>query len=63
VTVSESVSCAVDNNEKEGILVIPAVNAAGTKLPLTVIREGKAYRCLAAPNLPSEIWDVTSQTG
>jgi hypothetical protein len=62
-TGSESVTCAVDNNEKEGITVIAAVDAAGTKLPLTVIGKGKTPRCLTALNLPPEVWAITSESG
>jgi hypothetical protein len=63
VTESESVSCAVDNNEKEGIAQRVGVDTARTKLPLTVIGKGKMPRCVAVFNLPPEIWDVTSQIG
>jgi hypothetical protein len=62
-TGSESVSCLVENNEKEGITVIAAIDAAGTKLPLTVIGKGKTPRCLAAINLRPEIWGFTTESG
>jgi hypothetical protein len=62
-TGSESVSCLVEQNEKEGITVIAAIDAAGTKLPLTVIGKGKTHRCLTALDLPPEVWGLTSESG
>lgn len=62
-TGTESVSCCVGNDEKEGITVIAAIDAAGTKLPLTVIGKGKTPRCLTALNLPAEVWGLTSESG
>jgi hypothetical protein len=38
---AESVPCSISNDEKEGVTVIAAVNAAGNKLPLTVVGKGK----------------------
>jgi hypothetical protein len=61
-TGRESVSCAVGSNEKERIVMIAAVESAGTKVPSTVIGKGKMLQCLAAFDLPPEIWGVTSQT-
>jgi hypothetical protein len=45
---SETVSCLIDNNEKETFPVIAGVDAARVKLPLTVIGKGKVSRCLTA---------------
>jgi hypothetical protein len=52
----------VDNSEKEGITVTAAVDAAGSRLPLTVIGKGKTPRCLTALNLPHEVWAITSES-
>jgi hypothetical protein len=60
---SESVSCTIENSEKEGITVIGAVDALGTRLPLTVIGKGKTSRCSTALNLPLGVWEVTSDSG
>jgi hypothetical protein len=46
-TSIESVQCQIDNDEKEGVTAIAAMDAAGGKLPLTVIGKGKTERCLA----------------
>jgi hypothetical protein len=62
-TGCEAVSCVVDNNEKEGVTVIAGIDAAGTKLPLTVIGKGKTARCLSALNLPPEVWTAISPSG
>jgi hypothetical protein len=60
---AESVPCIIDNDEKEGITVIAAIDAAGSKLPLTIIGKGKTPRCLAALNLPAAVWTATSISG
>jgi hypothetical protein len=62
-TGNEAVSCILDDNEKEGVTVIAGIDAAGMKLPLTVIGKGKTRRCLAALNLPPEVWSLTSPSG
>jgi hypothetical protein len=38
---SEVVSCIIDENEKKGVTVIAGIDAAGAKLPLTVVGKGK----------------------
>jgi hypothetical protein len=50
-TGTESVSCLVENDEKEGITVIAGVAATGRKSPLTIIGKGKTPMCLNAFNL------------
>jgi hypothetical protein len=60
---AESVPCIIDNDEKEGITVIAAIDAAGSKLPLTIIGKGKTPRCLAALNLRAAVWTATSISG
>jgi hypothetical protein len=62
-TGAPSVSCVIENNEKEGVTAIASVDAAGMKLPLTVIGKGKTLRCLRALDLPPEVWTATSQSG
>jgi hypothetical protein len=49
-TGSDSGLCALDNDEKEGVTVMAAIDAAGNKLPLTMIGKGKKRRRLAAFN-------------
>jgi hypothetical protein len=51
----ESVQCQIDNDDKEGVTVIAAVDAEGRKCPLTLIGKGKTQRCLAGYELPSRI--------
>jgi hypothetical protein len=58
-----AVACTVDDSEKEGVIVIAGIDAAGTKLPLTVIVKGKTKRCLTALELPPEGWNLTSPSG
>jgi hypothetical protein len=60
---AESVPCTIEKNEKEGITVIAAVDAAGNKLPLTIIGKWKTPRCLAAMDLPTNVWTSVSTTG
>jgi hypothetical protein len=60
---AESVHCNADNDDKEGVRVIAAVDAAGRKLPLTVIGKGNTKRRLAGYALPSEVWGEYSDTG
>jgi hypothetical protein len=62
-TGTESVSVQIANDDKEGITAIAGVDATGMKLPLTVIGKGKTPRCLAALDLPPEIWTATSKSG
>jgi hypothetical protein len=62
-TGTESVSCLIQNNEKEGVTAIASVDATGMKLPLTIIGKGKTPRCLSALDLPPEIWTATSSSG
>ena len=62
-TGTESVSCLIQNNDKEGVTAIASVDATGTKLPLTIIGKGKTSQCLRALGLPPEVWTATSQTG
>ena len=62
-TNSESVQCRIDNDEKEGVTVIAAVDSTGKKLPLTVIGKGKTERCLAGYHLPPEVRTCTSESG
>jgi hypothetical protein len=60
---SEAVNCQIDNNDKEGVTVIAAVNAAGKKLPLTIIGKGKTRRCLAGYEAPDGVWTSFSASG
>jgi hypothetical protein len=60
---AESVSCKIENDEKFGVTAIAAVDALGTKHPLTVIAKGKTARCLAGYQLPSFVWGMTSESG
>jgi hypothetical protein len=60
---SKSVSCVLENGEKEGITVIVAVDALVVKLPLTMMRKAKTPRRLAALNLPPDAWDAPSESG
>jgi hypothetical protein len=50
---SESVSCTVQNSKKEGITVLAAVHALGTKLPLIMIEKGKNPTLLDSPESPT----------
>jgi hypothetical protein len=43
--------------------VIPAITAAGTKLPLTVVGKGKTKRCLAGYELPTSVNADFSESG
>jgi hypothetical protein len=60
---AESVHCRVDNDEKQGVTVIAANNAAGEKLPLKVSGNGKTRRCLVGYELPSEVWRNVANLG
>jgi hypothetical protein len=60
---ADSVQCNIDNDDKEGVTVIGAINAAGEKLPLTVIGKGKTLRCLAAYDLKDDVWKSHSESG
>jgi hypothetical protein len=60
---TESVHCHIDNDEKEGVTVIAAIDAAGNKLPLTIIGKGRTKRCLAGFHTPDEIWETFSESG
>jgi hypothetical protein len=60
---AESAHCNIDNDDKEGVSVIAAINAAGEKLPLTVIGKGKTRRCLAGYQLPETVWVNYSDSG
>jgi hypothetical protein len=62
-TSTESVQCQIDNDEKEGVTVIAAVDAAGGKLPLTVIGKGTSERCLKRYELPREVRVVFQNQG
>jgi hypothetical protein len=62
-TNAESVQCQIDNDEKEGVTVIAAVDAEGGKLPLTVIGKGKTERCLKGYQLPPEVRTCVSESG
>jgi hypothetical protein len=52
---ADSVQCNIDNDDKEGVTVIGAINAAGKKLPLTVIGKGKTLRFLAGYELGDDV--------
>jgi hypothetical protein len=60
---TESATCHIENDAKQGVTVIAAIDALGHKLPLTVIGRGKTSRCLAGFNLPDDIWGETSKSG
>jgi hypothetical protein len=60
---TESVQCQIDNDEKQGVTAIAAIDFAGNKLPLTIIGKGKTERCLKGYDLPPEVWTSTSETG
>jgi hypothetical protein len=53
----------IENDEKEGITVIAGVDAAGGKLPLTIIGNGKTPRCLSGFNLLPEVWLLHDNPG
>jgi hypothetical protein len=57
------VNVQIDNDDKEGVTVIASIDAAGNKLPLTVIGKGKTKRCLAGFRLPGEIWGQWTESG
>jgi hypothetical protein len=59
----ESVQCHIDNDDKQGVTVIAAVDATGGKLPLTVIGKGKTPRCLAGYQLPLDVHTSVSESG
>jgi hypothetical protein len=59
----ESVQCQIENDVKEGVTVIAAVDAEGGKLPLTVIGKGKTERCLNGYQLPPEVRTCVSESG
>jgi hypothetical protein len=44
---TEAVQCLIDNDEKQGVTAIAAIDFAGNKLPLTIIGKRKTERCLA----------------
>jgi hypothetical protein len=58
-----SVQCQIDNDEKQGVTAIAAINFAGKKHPLTIIGKGKTERYLNGFDLPAEVWTSTSETG
>jgi hypothetical protein len=60
---AESVQCNIDNDDKEGVTVIAAINAEGQKLPLTVIGKGKTPKCLAGYQLDAQVWSTYSDSG
>jgi hypothetical protein len=61
---AESAQCKIDDDEKAGVTAIGAVDAAGNKLPLTVIGKGKTRRCLAGYQRPSTgVFALTSING
>jgi hypothetical protein len=60
---TESVSCCISNDEKEGVTVIAAIDVAGNKLPLTVIGKGKTRRCLGSYKLPPSVWGLIPESG
>jgi hypothetical protein len=60
---SESVSRRLEDDEKSGVTVIAAVDAAGEKLPLTMIGRGKTSRCLARYHLPASVHQIASESG
>jgi hypothetical protein len=62
-TNTETVQCHVEDDEKQGVTVIAAVDANGGKLPLTVIGKGKTPRCLAGYRLPLEVHTCFSESG
>jgi hypothetical protein len=59
----ESVHCTIQDDEKAGITAIAAIDAAGNKLPLTVIGKGKTRRCLAGYRWPDGVFQLTSISG
>jgi hypothetical protein len=60
---ADSVQCNIDNDDKEGVTVIGAIDAAGKKLPLTVVGKGKTLRCLAGYELGADVWKAYSESG
>jgi hypothetical protein len=60
---AESVTCYISNDEKDGVTVIAAIDAAGNKLPLTVVGKGKTPRCLGSYCLPPAVWGLVSESG
>jgi hypothetical protein len=60
---SQSVHCQIDNNDKEGVIVIAAIDPAGNKLPLHIIGKGKTRRCLAGFQTPEEVGTSFSLSG
>jgi hypothetical protein len=59
----ECVHCQIENDEKQGVTVIAAVDANGRKLPLTVVGKGKTQCCLAGYELPAEVRSCVSESG
>jgi hypothetical protein len=57
------VSCHIENDPKEGVIVITGISAAGEELPLTIIGRGKTAKCLAGFQLPVEVWSEISACG
>jgi hypothetical protein len=60
---AESVQCHIENDEKEGVTVIAAVDANGRKLPLTIRGKGKTERCLSGSQLPRDVRTCVSESG
>jgi hypothetical protein len=60
---TESVTCHIEDDAKFGVTSIAGIDAAGSKLPLTVIGKGKTRRCLTAYHLPETVNGVTSPSG
>jgi hypothetical protein len=59
----EAVRCRTEDDEKAGVPAIGAIDAAGRKLPLTVIGKGKTRRCLAGYKWPDGVFQLTSISG
>jgi hypothetical protein len=60
---AESVRVTVDDDAKDGVIAIGAVDAAGGKLPLTVVGKGKTLRCLKRDEPPPEVGKLQSNSG
>jgi hypothetical protein len=52
----ESVQCDIQNDDKEGITAIAAIDSAGNKLPLMALGKEKTPRCLTNLAIPGGIW-------
>jgi hypothetical protein len=60
---SQSASCLIENDEKQGMRVIASVDDTRAKRPFTIIGQGQTLRSRSVLNLPPELWTAISQSG